>query len=84
MVTVRRVRMRVSERRMPMPMTVSLGRIDNFVVRVIVMFVVDMPMLVRECRMLVHMLMVFAQMQPDTQGHQGSCGAKLKRDGFAQ
>ena len=67
-----------------MPMTMSLSRINYFVVKVIVMFVVGVTMLVRKCRMLVHMLMAFAQMQPNAQSHQGPCGAELKRDGFAE
>ncbi len=67
-----------------MPMAMSLNQIDGFVVQVIVMFVVSVSMLVRKCQMLVDVLMAFAQMQPNTQSHQGSCGAELKRDGFAE
>lgn len=74
----------VSEGEVSMPMAMSLSRLDGFVVQVIVMFIVSVSMLVRKWRMLMDVLMAFAQMQPNTQSHQGSRGAELKRDGFAK
>ena len=84
MMTVRGMRVAVAERRMSMPMVMGLSRIDNVVVEVVVMLVVGVTMLVGKCRVLVHMLMAFAQMQPNAESHHGPCGAELKRDGFAE
>ena len=57
------------QRRMPVQVAVRLSEIDGHVVRMMVMFVMYMAMLVHKLSVLVFMLMVFAEMQPNTKSH---------------
>ena len=58
----------------PVPMAVAMRpvRVDRPVMDVIVMFVVRVAMLVLQLLVLVHVLVPFGDMQPDTDGHQGA------------
>ena len=58
----------------PVPMTVAMRpvRVDRPVVDVIVMFVVRVAMFVLERLVLVHVLVPFGDMQPDTAPRKGA------------
>ena len=72
MMAVRRVRMGVPERRVHVPMAVRLARVDGPIMRMVVMLVVGMTVFVGKFEVFVHMLVAFAEMQPDPEGHQGA------------
>lgn len=70
MVAVRRMRVGVSERRGHLPMAMCLTQLDGSLMRMIVMVVVCMTVFVHKLEMFVNMLVAFAEMQPDAEGHQ--------------
>ena len=47
---------------MPMPMTMRLGRVDQFIVRMVMMLVVGVTMLVRKLEMFMFVLVAFTKM----------------------
>jgi hypothetical protein len=68
---IREMRVRMRDRRMGMLMGVRLVAIPREIVLVLVMRVVPMTMRVVQRGVRVRMLVTFADVQPDTQGHQG-------------
>ena len=68
---IREMRVRMRDRRMGMRMGVRLVAIPREIVFVPVMRVVPMTMRVVQRGVRVRMLVTFADVQPDTQGHQG-------------
>lgn len=78
MMAVGRVRMRMPQAPVPMTVTMRPARVDRPVVEVIVMFVVRVAMLVLQLLVLVHVLVPFGDMQPDTDGHQGARRNQLR------
>src|ERR1044072_9978911 len=70
MMYVRKMRMPVRNRCMPMRMAVRLFAVPSEVVLMLMMRVVPMPMRVIQRVMRVRMLVPFADMQPDAQCHE--------------
>ena len=68
-VSVREVRMRVDQRFVPVPMAMFSAGCHRIVVRVQVVFVVDMFVTVFHLFVLVSVLMALGQMQPRAQRH---------------
>jgi hypothetical protein len=69
-VDVRVVRMRVSERRVGVLVGVGLARIDAGGVLMLMVFVVDVPVGVRDRLVVVHVLVPLCQVKPDADAHQ--------------
>ena len=72
MMNIWEMRVRMRDRRMGMRMRVRLVAVPREIVVVLVMRVVPMPMRMIQRGMRVRMLVSFADVQPDTQRHQGS------------
>ena len=83
-VAVRRMRVSVPQRRVHMPMAVRLCGIDESLMWMVMVVVVCMTVFVAEFGVLVKVLVVFAEMQPDSEGHQGAGRDQLQGDGFAE
>ena len=84
MMQVWKMRMSVSQRHMPMPMTVGFsGRVVGTVF-VAVVLVVNMAVLMLLWHMYMLMLMTLSQMQPQANSHQNRGGRQLHCDGFAE
>ena len=66
------VRMFVPHRFMPMAMSVALSRWITGLVRVLVMFIVHVRVDMIHWFMRVFMLMIFSQVQPNSEAHQKS------------
>ena len=84
MVAVRRVRMSMPDRRVHVPMAMRLAPVDGTFVGMVVMLVVIMAVFVGKFGVLVNMIVVFAEMQPDPEGHQGAGRDQLKGDSLAE
>ena len=84
MMAVRSVHVGVPQGRVPMPVTMLFGWVDVFTMGMVVMFVVCVTVFVRQFLMRVFMLMTFAQVQPDTERHQGTGGDELQTDALAK
>ena len=67
---VRKMRVAVRDRQMHMRMRVRLVAVVRKIVRMLVMFVVPMPMRVLEWLVRVRVFMPFANVQPDPERHQ--------------
>ena len=73
MMRIRKVSMAMHNWRMFMPVTVRLARLVRLfgrIVVVLVVFVMNMFVRVRDRRVLMFMIVLFADMQPYTQRHQ--------------
>jgi hypothetical protein len=79
---VRKMRMLVRNRLVPMRMGVRFLSIPREVMNVLVMFVVAMPVVVFQLVMCVSVLVELPQVQPDTQCHQRS-GEPKENDGVS-
>jgi hypothetical protein len=71
-VNIGEMRVRVGNRRVLVGMRVRLLTIPLKVVRVLMVFVVPVPMVVVQDLVSVRMFMPLADMQPDSQGHERS------------
>lgn len=68
---IRIMRMLVRHRRMDVPVHMRFFPVPARVVRVLMMFVMHMEVLMLDSLMRMLMRMMFAQMQPDAERHQG-------------
>ena len=81
---VRKVRMSVDERVVPMHVRMRFGSVPRKMVAMPMVFVVPMRVFVGHRLVRVHMLVAFVEVKVDAQRHQRSCSRKLQRQRFMQ
>ena len=72
-VNIRKMRMLVRHGDMTMPVLMRLVIVPIEIVKMLMVFVVDMPMTVFHWLMHVSVLMMLRQVQPDAHAHQARC-----------
>src|ERR1700690_2228103 len=83
MMFVRIVRMCVAQRRVSMPVRMRFCARRRIVV-VLMVRIVDMSMIVDQRRMCVHVIVMLAEVQPETDAHQGSGANQLNCERLAE
>ena len=83
-VNIREMRMLVRDGDMTMPMIMRLVIVPVEIVRVLVVFVMDVPMSVLHRLMHVPVLMTLRQVKPDAPAHQARCQPKRQRRRFTE
>ena len=84
MMDIRKVRMSVDDRVVPMNMGVRFGPVPRKIVAMPVVLLMPMRVLVRQCLVRVHVLVSLGEVKIDAQRHQRPRHSKLRRDRFVR